>query len=232
MAGPADLATTIRAALDGAGGDPARAAAQQRYMRSALPFRGLAVPAVRALVRGVVRTRPTPSYEEWTAAVRALWDGAEYREDRYAAIGVARSVPAHARAASSLPLYRHLAVTGAWWDLVDETAAHLVGAVLRGHPGTATALRAWARDEDRWLRRSAILAQLRCKEHTDRELLVDVIEPNLADPDFFVRKAIGWSLRQYAHLDDDAAAWVRVLVAEYGERLSPLSRREALRGLR
>ena len=229
MSGAADLVAELRTALDTAGGDPGRAAAQQRYMRSALPFRGLPVPTVRALVRGVVRTRPSPTYDEWATAVRTLWDGAEHREDRYAAIGLARSVPGHARTEESLPLYRHLVLTGAWWDLVDETAAHLVGAVLRAHPATAAELRAWAREEDVWLRRTAILAQLRAKERTDRRLLVDVVEPNLAEPDFFVRKAIGWALRQYAHVDDDAAAWVRRFVTENGERLSPLSRREALR---
>ncbi|TNC18527.1 DNA alkylation repair protein [Georgenia sp. 311] len=224
-----DLAAAVRDAVRSAAGDPVRAAAQQRYMRSALPFRGLAVPTVRTLVRGVVRGRPAPGYAEWSAAVEALWDGAEFREERYAALGVARSAPEHARAEASLPLYRHLVLTGAWWDLVDETAAHLVGAVLRAHHETAEDLRAWAREEDRWLRRAAILSQLRSKEYTDRRLLVDVIEPNLADPDVFVRKAIGWALRQYAHLDDAAAAWVRDLVAGYGQRLSPPSRREALR---
>lgn len=229
MTGPVDLAAAVRTALWAADGDPDRAAAQQRYMRSTLPFHGLAVPAVRVIVRGVVREHPTPGYDEWHAAIRDLWDTAEVREDRYAALGVARSVPAHARAAESLDLYRHLVVTGAWWDLVDETAAHLVGAVLRAHPGTADTLRRWATEDDRWLRRTAILAQLRSRAATDRRLLTDVIDPNVSHPDFFVRKAIGWALRQYSRVDDDAAAWVRETVEGYGSRLSPLSRREALR---
>lgn len=229
MTGDVDLATAVRSVLRSAPGDADRAAAQQRYMRSSLPFHGLAVPTVRALVRGVTRELPRPGYAEWHSAVRTLWDTAELREERYAALGVARSVPAHARAEQSLPLYRHLVVTGAWWDLVDETAAHLVGAVLRAHPATADTLRRWACEDDRWLRRTAILAQLRSRAATDRGLLTDVIEPSLGHPDFFVRKAIGWSLRQYAHVDDDAAAWVRAVVEGYGDRLSPLSRREALR---
>lgn len=223
----ADLAEAVRAALRAAGGDPERAVGQQRYMRSALPFRGLTVPAVRAAVRGAVRGQPSPTYEEWRAAVRTLWDDAQFREDRYAAIGVARGMPEHARALPSLDLYRHLVVTGAWWDVVDEVAPHLVGAVLRAHLGTADTLRGWAREEDRWLRRAAILAQLRHRDVTDRALLVDVVEPNLADPDFFVRKAIGWALRQYRQHGGDH--WVRAFVDDCGERMSPLSRREALR---
>lgn len=229
MAADAGIVSAVGAALDAAPGDPARAVGQQRYMRSALPFRGLTVPVVRTLVRDAVRDLPRPTYAAWEAAVRTLWDEAEFREDRYAALGVARAFPVLARESGALPLYRHLVVTGGWWDLVDEIAAHLVGGVLRAHPATADTLRGWARTDDRWLRRTAILAQLRSKERTDRRLLRDVIEPNLADPDFFIRKAIGWSLRQHSRVDDDAAAWVRATVAAYGERLSPLPRREALR---
>src|SRR5690606_13686071 len=65
VTGPVDLAAAVRTALRAADGDPDRAAAQQRYMRSTLPFHGLAVPAVRVIVRGVVREHPTPGYDEW-----------------------------------------------------------------------------------------------------------------------------------------------------------------------
>lgn len=229
MSGSADLVARIRGALDAAGGDPARAAAQQRYMRSTLPFRGLAVPAVRAVVRQTVRDSPPLTYAEWHSAVRALWDEATFREDRYAAVGLARSRPSYARVPESLALYRHLVLTGAWWDLVDEIASHLVGAVLRAHPATADTLRGWAREDSLWLRRAAVLSQLSSKDGTDRRLLLDVVEPNLTDREFFIRKAIGWALRQYAHVDDDAATWVRQTVTAFGDRLSPLSRREALR---
>lgn len=229
MPGATDLVARIRSALDAAGGDPARAAAQRRYMRSTLPFRGLAVPAVRAVVRQVVRDVPSLSYAEWHGAVLTLWDQAAFREDRYAAVGLARSRPGYARMVESLPLYRHLVLTGAWWDLVDEIASHLVGAVLRAHPATADTLRDWAREDSPWLRRAAILSQLSSKDGTDRRLLLDVIEPNLADREFFIRKAVGWALRQYSRVDDDAATWVRRTVTGYGAGLSPLSRREALR---
>ncbi len=96
-----------------------------------------------------------------------------------------------------LDLYRHLVVTGAWWDHVDEVAAHLVGGVLAGHRTVVTpVMRAWARDDDLWVRRTAVLSQLRHGADTDTALLHDVIEANLDDRSFWLRKAIGWALRE------------------------------------
>ena len=83
-------------------------------------------------------------------------------------------------------------------------------------------------DEDRWLRRTSVIAQLLAKDRTDLDLLTTAIDVNLDDQDFFLRKAIGWALRQYARTDPD---WVRTFVADRGDRLSPLSRREALKHL-
>jgi 3-methyladenine DNA glycosylase AlkD len=90
-------------------------------------------------------------------------------------------------------------------------------------------MRSWAMAEDLWVRRAAILSQLLSKDGTDRQLLLDCITPNLTDREFFIRKAIGWSLRQYSRSGVAAADWVRSTVEELGPRLSPLSRKEALR---
>ena len=94
--------------------------------------------------------------------------------------------------------------------------------------GEGLRMREWAVSEDLWLRRSAILGQLRLQERTDLRLLEDVIEPNLDDHEFFVRKAIGWALRQYARTDP---VWVREFVDRHTHRISGLSRREALKHL-
>ncbi len=89
-------------------------------------------------------------------------------------------------------------------------------------------IRGWAVDPDRWLRRSSIICQLGLAGRTDLDLLTEVIARNLADREFFVRKAIGWALRQYARTDPD---WVRGFVAAHETSLSPLSRREAMKHL-
>lgn len=195
-----------------------------------MPFLGIPVPVVRATVRTVLAD---PAYaitqrRDWEATVLALWDGATHREERYAALGLLRHARHRAwRDRELAPLLRHLVLTGAWWDLVDETS-QVIGEVLAADHRFASVVRGWAVDDDLWLRRAAIISQLGAKDRTDADLLHACIEPNLGDRAFFVRKTIGWALRRYAETDPD---WVRAVVAEWGEKLSPLSRREALRHL-
>jgi 3-methyladenine DNA glycosylase AlkD len=213
-----------------AAGDPERAAAQQRYMKSELPYFGLAAPQLKALLRPHLALYSPGDRGEWEADVRRLWDGATHREEWYVALALARH-----RAAGPwqdpgvLDLYRHLVVTGAWWDVVDEVAGHLVGGVLAGHRAATTPVVAgWATHDDLWLRRTAVLSQLRHKGDTDLDLLTHAIDHNAADRSFWLRKAIGWALREYARTDP---TWVRAFVVQRAETLSPLSQREALRHL-
>jgi 3-methyladenine DNA glycosylase AlkD len=222
------LTDAVRAAL-AAAGDPVRARGAQAYMKSAMPFHGVPVPEVRRIARAELAARPPADRQTWHDTVVELWDGATHREERYAALALVRSPRATAyQDLASLELYRQLVVTGAWWDLVDELA-HAVGAALRAAGAPAGAVvRAWSRDDDLWLRRAAILCQLGAGTGTDRALLADCLEANLADPAFFLRKAIGWALRDFARADP---AWVTAFVGAAGDRLSPLSRREATKHL-
>jgi 3-methyladenine DNA glycosylase AlkD len=225
------VVAAIRSTLAGAG-DRERALAQQAYMKSAMPYRGLTAPELKALLRPILADPAylVPARDDWEHAVRELWDGATHREERYAATALTGHRAYRAwQDPETVPLYRHLIVTGAWWDHVDEVAANRVGPILLSHTDVMTpVMRSWATDDDLWLRRTAILSQLTVKERTDLRLLRDAIEPNLADTSFWIRKAIGWALRQHARTDP---AWVRAAVAEYGDRLSGLGRREALKHL-
>jgi 3-methyladenine DNA glycosylase AlkD len=175
-----------------------------------------------------------PDRAGWESAVLELWDAAAYREERYAALAVAghRLYRAH-REPGALALYRHLVVTGAWWDLVDTIATQHVGEILKAFPAEVTpVLERWAVDDDLWLRRTAILAQLKHKDATDLDLLRLALEQNLEDSphgrEFFIRKALGWALREHARTDPD---WVRAFVGAHEDRLSGLTRREALKHL-
>ena len=202
--------------------DPSKAPAMQAYMKSEMPFLGVQKSGRVEIARSVFASFPLSGFEAWRDTVLRLWREATYREERYLAIALARDrrYREH-RTPAALPLYEELIVTGAWWDLVDEVAVHLVGELE-----LAPVLRAWARDEDMWKRRTAIIAQIARKGATDAELLFDCIEPNRADREFFIRKAIGWALREYSRFDPDA---VERYCATH--ELSPLSRREALRNL-
>lgn len=130
-----DLAVAVRQVL-AEHGDPERATGQQRYMKSTMPFHGVTMSQMRTLVRPIVRD---PAHElatraDWEATVRALWDDATHREERYAAIELAMDGRYRQwHDPDLLPLAAHLVTTGAWWDLVDATAK-LVGEVHAGHP--------------------------------------------------------------------------------------------------
>lgn len=228
------LVQTVRAAL-AAAGDPQRAEGQRRYMKSAMPFRGVTRPQLRATLKPLLQD---PAHHlgdraTWEATVRALWDGAAYREERYAALELAgHRRYRDLRDVTTLPLYAYLARTGAWWDLVDDIASHLVAPVLvADRAGATPVVRAWASDADLWVRRTAILSQLPARAGTDPALLAQCLDANLPGSafgqEFFIRKAIGWALREFAKTDPQ---WVLDYVAAHD--LSPLSRREALKHLR
>ena len=213
-----------------AAGDPQRAVGQQAYMKSALPYAGLTAPELSRLLRPHLSMYAPAGRAEWEATIRLLWDDVTHREEWYVALAIARHRAAAGwRDAASLELWRHLVVTGAWWDVGDVLAAHLVGDVLRHHRADATpVVRAWAGDDHLWLRRTAVLAQLGHRHDTDLDLLAHAIERNLDDRTFWLRKAIGWALRDLARTDPE---WVRAQVDRWGERMSGLSRREATKHL-
>ena len=153
----------------------------------------------------------------------ALWR-LPHREEKYLALGVARHfhefvVP------EELPLYRGLIVEGAWWDLVDEVATHLICDLVVGHPEAVwPTVDTWIDDDDMWLRRTAIICQVGAKEDTDAARLFRFCEARAFETEFFIRKAIGWALRQHARVDPDAVAR---FVIEHRDQLSGLSYREA-----
>lgn len=224
----------VRAALAEVG-DPVKAAQQQAYMKSELPFVGLGAPALKALLRPLLVQNRFVDRGSWEAAVLELWDDATHREEWYAALALLRH-----RAylgwidPDLLPLLEQLVRGGAWWDVVDEIASRPVGQVLLDHrPDVTPVMDAWSVDADSlWVRRTAMLAQLRHGDRTDTGLLQRVLVANLDDSafgrEFFVRKALGWALREHARTD---AAWVRIFVRTHADRLSGLSRREALKHL-
>lgn len=219
-----DLVDAVRSALRDLA-DPERAAGAQAYMKSSLPFLGVRVPAVRQTVARASRQFPPASAAQLRATVLELWRTAAFREERYAAIDLTDHRLA-ARDLEMLPVYEEIIRTGAWWDLVDGVSGRICG-LLQAHPAEMSRiLRRWSRDPDQWVRRASITSQLRAKKATDPLLLAAVIEPNLPDPGFFIRKAIGWALREYAKT---APEWVEAFVARHAATMSPLSRREALR---
>src|SRR5262249_42004961 len=151
------------------------------------------------LYRSVFSQYVLDSFSAWHDTVGALWDEAGYREEKYAALELIafRRYSAY-RTLEALPLYERLIVSGAWWDLVDGLATHEIGDLLRRYPVEMGAtLLGWSQGDDPWLRRTSIICQVGFKSATDQALLYACIAPSLGERGFFVRKAIGWALREY-----------------------------------
>ena len=207
--------------------NPDKAAPMAAYLKTDMPFHGVQkagrTPILRQLKRQFVPI-DRPEYEQ---AVLALWQ-MSHREEKYLAIDYARAFKEFV-VVGSMPLYRQMIVEGAWWDLVDGIASWLVGgAVSVDGDECVPIVRGWISDADMWLRRSSIICQLGHKTETDIVLLDDACSANLADTEFFIRKAIGWALREYAKTD---LGWVRAYVEVHKDELSGLSYREATKHL-
>ena len=221
-----ELSGEIRRELRAAA-DPARAPGMQAYMKSSMPYLGVPLPVTRKVTRTAVAGNPQAGIDALIESALDLWRAAEFREERYAATELTALRTALGRL-ELLPVLREMIVTGAWWDHVDG-CSHQIGALLVAHrPTMDPQVREWSTAPDRWLRRSSIICQLGLKDRTDVALLSDVVLVNLEDREFFVRKAIGWALRDYARTDPQ---WVRHFVTEHESELSPLSRREAMKHL-
>lgn len=224
-----ELLTRLRAELQRAA-DPVKAAGMQAYMKSPMPYHGVPAVPMRLVCKRSFAPLRFDSAAQWREAVLTLWRSAAFREERYAAIELTGHRLARLfQDLEALPMYEEMIVTGAWWDYVDTLATHRLSALLKREPASlGRIMREWSRGDDLWKRRSAILCQIPLKQQTNPALLADCIAPALASREFFLRKAIGWALRQYG---DTAPQWVIDYVRAHDAELSPLSKREALRKL-
>jgi 3-methyladenine DNA glycosylase AlkD len=221
MALAATLLDRLTTAFEAAA-DPAAAVPMRAYMRDQFDYLGLRMPAQRRLARQAARGLPAPGQADLAEFARACW-AQPFREYQYAACDYLRR---HVGVCGPdfLPVVRELIEAKSWWDTVDTLAADVVGPLVLQHPELALDMDEWVADGYLWIIRTAILHQLTYARRTDTGRLFGYCAQQAGHPDFFIRKAIGWALRQYARTDPAA-------VASFVARtpLSGLSRREALR---
>jgi len=207
--------------------DAAKAVDMGAYMKTEMPFYGVQMKGIDATLKVVAAAHKPESDADYRAAVLALWKQ-PHREEKHLAIRYARRFSTYI-SMENLDVYRILIVEGAWWDLVDDVASNLVGTVLRNERNLCTpVLRTWIGSDDLWLRRTSIITQLRHGADTDVALLGDACIANMAETDFFLRKAIGWALREYAKTNPE---WVIAFVTRHRTEMAPLSIREATKHL-
>jgi 3-methyladenine DNA glycosylase AlkD len=210
--------------------NPARAPQMQKYMKSKLPFYGVPSPQLKMILREVFRDLKFQKQSDWQSLVLYLWTQAQFREERYAALALLRHRSAKEfKNQRQLPLLKKIIKSGSWWDFVDEISSHALGDLYSVNEEFMTSqMLKWSLDPHLWVRRAAIISQLSRKQNTNVILLSQCLKNNFNSREFFINKAMGWALRQYARQNPQ---WVRNFVKQFADDLSPLSKREALKHL-
>ena len=203
--------------------DEARATGMANYMRNQFPFLGIQTVPRRRSAKAALAGLPKPTEAEIVEASTALYELSE-REYQYSAVEL---VAANVRACSSafIDHLEWLVTTKSWWDTVDALAASVAGPLVKENPALTSTMDAWIESENVWLARTAILHQLRYKSFTDASRLFRYCEARAGDREFFIRKAIGWALREYSKTDPEA---VRAFIRTHDAELSGLSKREGM----
>lgn len=209
-----------------ANGNAENALAMKAYMKNRYEFFGIKSNERRELQQAFLAEHGQPKTFDIEIFL-SLWD-AEQREFQMFGLDLLRR---HAKKAqeNDLKLIEQLIVTKSWWDTVDGLASWVCGPYFLKFPEKMYPITdAWAVSDNMWLRRTSIIFQLGYKCKTDTTLLLNHIEKNLGTKEFFINKAIGWSLREYAKTDSE---FVRYHVNRMKIELHPLSFREALKNL-
>lgn len=204
-------------------GNRERAAGAKVYMRDLFNYFGISTPDRRQLEREFHNEHALPSFSETEQIVRKLWTKSE-RELQYFAMELCYK---HRKAfpRKALHLFEYMIRNKSWWDTVDFIAIKLVNSYFQLYPDMILPkTKEWINSGHIWLMRTALIFQNNDKKKTDEKLLFKLILICSGHPDFFIRKAIGWSLRQYARTNP---ASVKKFVT--ASELSELSRKEALK---
>ncbi len=203
--------------------NPQNAIKQKAYLRNQFEFYGIKAPIRNDIQKLFFKKDNLPTKNEANQIIRTLWTK-DKREYQYFAQELAHKY-AKQFDEKSMTLFEEMATHKSWWDTVDVIAPKLMGEFLRKSPEKREKYsEKWIKSENIWLQRSAILFQLRYKTETDTELLAKTILTLRESDEFFIRKAIGWALREYGKTN---AEWVINFVKK--NKLSPLSQREAMR---
>ncbi|MFN0203249.1 MAG: DNA alkylation repair protein [Bacteroidia bacterium] len=206
-------------------GEPERAAYMQAYLKDHFECYGLDAPKRRALDKAFFAENALPTAEELPQVLSECW-AAPQREMQH--VGMEMMEKLHKKwTIETIDLLEMMIVEKSWWDTVDFIASHLVAKYFQKFPQQiAPITEKWMETENMWLQRSCLIFQLFYKDKTDFPLLLSFIEHTCHSNEFFLQKAIGWALRQYARTDPEG---VRDAVNRL--TLKPLSKREAMKHL-
>ena len=208
--------------------DPSRAAQMKAYLLDQFEFLGLQAPVRRQAVKDIGKVQCQSAHDVFAVA-ELLWQKPE-REYRYTAIDVLRK-HSSMLGVSDLPALQALLLRDPWWETVDGLSAviaDIMHAAVLQNPKAAVAMDVWLKHTSHWVRRSAMLHQLGWRLDTDTTRLFGYAQQLADDKEFFIRKAIGWALRDYARWNPQA---VTEFLVTHRARLSALTVREAAKHL-
>jgi 3-methyladenine DNA glycosylase AlkD len=203
--------------------DDSIAPAMKAYMRSQFEFMGLKSPVRKEASKEFLKSHTHPAKEDLKEVIEELWIQPE-REFQYFGMELFYSYR-KLYEVKDIQLLEFMITTKSWWDTVDFIATAIVGAYMKMFPRQIPAVTVgWNRSSNFWLQRTSLLFQLKYKGETDTQLLSSYIKHLIGSEEFFIRKAIGWVLREYSKTDPN---FVKKFVEE--NTLSTLSKKEALK---
>lgn len=188
------------------------------YMKNNFPFLGLPKPKLTTVIKPYIKAA-TKEEVDW-GFVDVCWQK-DYREAQYTGVEYLFAIQKKLLE-QDLDKLRQLIITKSWWDTADSLD-RIVGLLVQKYPALSKTMIDWSKNDNIWLRRVAIDFQLQYKEEVNADLLEEVICNNFASSEFFVNKAIGWSLRDYSKINP---AWVANFIERHKNELSKLSIKE------
>ncbi len=200
--------------------DSENAAHQARYMRNQFSFYGLQTPKRKALYKDFLKDEKKNKKIDWAFLDKCYEDA--YREFQYLATDYLIAMAKYLSYKDVPKLLKYIK-TKQWWDTIDRLD-RIVGNIGLTDNRIDAIMLQWSQDKDFWVRRVAIDHQLLRKEKTNTDLLERIIVNNLGSDEFFINKAIGWSLRDYSKTNPQ---WVKQFIEKYRDKMDKLSIKEA-----
>lgn len=205
-------------------GDSKKAMGMQAYMKTTQKFYGVQAGPRRKVFKTVAKNFKNIARQDYEQIIFELWNG-HYREEMYQALEVAEHYKSYLDI-KSWSIYERLVKSASNWDTLDWIAGKLVSPLILRHRELEQTLVKWSNSDNFWVRRASLLAHLHHKDKTNTQLLAQTILKLSHEQEFFIRKAIGWILRDYSYSNPE---WVLDFVEKHHRELSGLSKREALK---
>jgi 3-methyladenine DNA glycosylase AlkD len=204
--------------------DTKKAVEMSQYMRNLHPYYGISKPLRADITKPLIQELKSSAPD--MKLIHALWNKPQ-REYQYFCLNYLIATQKHWQE-DIIRDFEQLIISKSWWDSVDTLAVRLVGEYFKKWTkNLKKIINRWTESDNIWLNRTAIIFQLKYKDKIDEKLLYDIIRKHVHSNEFFIQKAIGWALREYAYTEPES-----VMIFINSTQLKPLSKREAIKKMK